>query len=236
MIKRRDNDKPMRSSGFFKWNDRDTAWWFGLKVGILLVSLFLVAGGCSKKPKKEPAEPAQKEAPKQAPEDLPPPKVPDTAIPGPPQWTFSSNAISFQIKADDMLNRYMDTSHTLVLCIYQLSDPNAFTDLAKDKDGIIKLLACTRFGETVSAVQKIIVHPGESRTSFMDRALGAQYVGIAGGYFDLNPDKATLLFKIPVDVHTKGLLFKKNFQIPGRLDVSLFLGPTEMKQSGPAAP
>lgn len=209
---------------------------FGLKgrktvFALLLIMLLFLAAGCGKKSDQKKDEPLQKEPPKTDPKDLPKPAVPEDAQPGSVQWTYGSNAISLQLKADSMLNSYEDKAHTLVLCVYQLSDPNAYTDMAKTQEGIIKLLQCTRFGDTVTGVNRIILQPNETRTVFLDRAVGTQYVAIAAGYYNVNPDKASTLFKIPIDVHKKGLIFKDTYLIPGRLDLGLFLGPGEIQQT-----
>lgn len=203
-----------------------------LAVVLAVVLISVLICGCGKKEDVKPAEQLAQPSPKMPPKELPQPEIPKTAQPGAVQWTFGSNAISLQIKADSQLNLFKDNPHTIVLCVYQLSDPNAYNDLAKDKEGIVKLLGCKRFGESVSGVERVILQPGEVRTVFLDRAVGAQYVALVAGYYDLKPEKTTLLFKIPVNVTKKGLIFKDTFMIPGRLDIGVFLGPLEMKRVG----
>ena len=127
---------------------------------------------------------------------------------------------------------YENNSHTLVLCIYQLSDPNAFNDLAKNKEGLTKLLGCSKFSDSVTSFQRLIFQPGELRSVSLDRAEKTQFVGIAAGYFKLDPGKVTRLYKIPVLAHTKGLLFKDRYHWPTTLSVNLFLGPQELKEVG----
>ncbi|MEW6261651.1 MAG: type VI secretion lipoprotein TssJ [Thermodesulfobacteriota bacterium] len=156
--------------------------------------------------------------------------IPITAEPGAPKYDYGSNAVILRLKADATLNQVDDQPHTLVLCVYQFSDPNAFQDLAKSKTGVIKLLNCQRFNEGVASVQKVILQPGESRNVILDRAEGAKFVGLAAGYFDLVPEKATRLIKVPVDVALKGWIFKDKYQIPARLDKRIFLGPSEIRE------
>jgi predicted component of type VI protein secretion system len=63
----------------------------------------------------------------------------------PPQWTYEKDAIRMHIKADDKLNLDEGEAHTLLLCAYQLSDPNTFNQLSNDQDGLYKLLECSLF-------------------------------------------------------------------------------------------
>ena len=201
-------------------------------IPMLLTVFFVIAlTGCGKKEEVKDAV-LDQPAPKVQPQDLPKPEVPPTAMPGAPEWTFGSNAISLQLKADSALNLFEDAPHTLAMCVYQLADPGAYTDMASTREGMIKLLGCEKFGETVSAVNRIILQPDEVRTVFLDRALGAKYVAVVAGFFELDPAKAAKLFQIPVDVTKKGLIFKDTFMIPGRLDLSIFLGPHEMRLVG----
>lgn len=158
--------------------------------------------------------------------------IPPTAEPGAPKWEFGSNAVTLRLRADNLLNSYENQPHTLVLCIYMLSDPNGFLDLAKNKEGVIKLLGCQRFSDTVVGMQRVVFQPGEVRTVQLDRAERTKYVALAAGYFDLVPDKATRLLPIPVDVATEGWIFKSKYQIPGKLDVYLFLGSNEIREGG----
>ncbi|MEW5724892.1 MAG: type VI secretion system lipoprotein TssJ, partial [Thermodesulfobacteriota bacterium] len=192
-------------------------------VAVTWLIVYTGVSGCGKKDEAKPSEPLEQPTPKVQPQDLPKPEIPETALPGAPQWTFGSNAISLQLKADSTLNLFEGNPHTLVLCVYQLADPNAYKDLASTKEGVVKLLAGQKFGETVSAVDRIIIQPGETRTVFLDRAVGAQYVGLVAGFFELDPAKASKLFQIPLDVSKKGLIFKDTYMIPGRLDLSIFL-------------
>jgi type VI secretion system VasD/TssJ family lipoprotein len=202
-------------------------------LALMLLAVFFVIAltGCGKKEEVKEAA-LDQPAPKVQPKDLPKPEVPPTALPGAPEWTFGSNAISLQLKADSSLNLFEDAPHTLAMCVYQLADPSAYNDLAGAREGVIKLLSCEKFGETVSATDRIFLQPGEIRTVFLDRALGAKYVAVVAGYFELEPAKAAKLFQIPVDVTKKGMIFKSTFMIPGRLDLSIFLGPREMRLVG----
>ena len=207
-----------RQEGFFGSGRRRLAAGIAL---ILAVLFWLAAGGCG-----------GKKAAGDGGGDKPKPEVPDTAIPGAPQWTYGSNAVVLRLKADATLNLYQGSAHTLVLCVYQLKDPNAYNELAKSTDGLVKLLACQRFGDSVAGVQRVIVQPGTERKIEMDRAEGAKYVAVAAGYFELDPNNASKLMKIPVDVVNQGWVFKDKYQLPGKLDVGLYLGPRGIQELG----
>ncbi len=127
-----------------------------------------------------------------------------------------------------MLNAYEDQSHTLALCVYQLKNPNTFKDLSKNEKGVLKLLSCKKSSDSVASVQRIIVYPGELRNVFLDRAEGAQWVGLAAGYYELDPAGATRLIKIPLEVIKKGIIFKKKYFIPNKLISRIHFGPSEI--------
>ena len=61
-------------------------------------------------------------------------------IPVEPKPTYTEKFISVHLKADSQLNLYGGSSHALHLCVYQLSDPNAFNQLSENEMGIGKLL------------------------------------------------------------------------------------------------
>jgi type VI secretion system VasD/TssJ family lipoprotein len=180
----------------------------------LIMILVLGLLGCSSKPK------------------VVQPQLPITADPGAPQWTYGSNAIRLQLRADQRLNLYDDQAHTLAVCLYQFTDPNNFNDLSKDQAGLLKLLKCEKSGADVAGVQRVIMQPGESRDLHLDRAEGAKFVGVVAGYYDLKAEKAALLLEIPIVVFKKGFIFTTKYQVPGQLDVQLNLGPTTISEVG----
>ena len=187
---------------------------FRLPAACLLMIMIPAVGlwGCSSKPK------------------VVPPQLPITAEPGVPQWTFGSNAIRVQLRADHRLNLFDDQAHTLAVCLYQFTDPNTFNDLSKDEAGLIKLLKCEKSGADVAAAQRVIMQPGESRDLHLDRAEGAKFFGVVAGYYKLKPEDAALLFDIPIVVFKKGFIFTTKYQVPGQLDLQFNLGPTNISE------
>ncbi len=145
-------------------------------------------------------------------------------------WGFGKNAIEISYTADKNLNLYDEKSHTVLMCLYQFSDPNVFNELSKSEDGLRKLLGCSRFDQSILGFMRIIVQPGEKKKLSLDRAENAKWAGIVAGYYNLSPDMATRLFEIPVVTERKWLLLKK--PIPGNLSVDLSLGPNKINQSG----
>ncbi len=144
----------------------------------------------------------------------------------PPEWGYEKGAIRLHLKADPQLNLYSGSPHTLLLCIYHLRDPNAFNQLADEKDGLPKLLECGRFDPAVTYVKRVVMQPGQELNESMDRAEGAKYVGIAAGYYQLQKERAVRFFQIPVVQERRGSTLVSK---PSVLNIDLLLGPQEMQ-------
>ena len=147
----------------------------------------------------------------------------------PPKWTYEKDAIEIHIKADPKLNLDDGVPHTLVVCLYQLKDPNAFNQLADDNDGIYKLLECGLFDSGVAASKRIIVYPGKDQTVTLDRAEGAKYVAVVAGYYVLQRARMIRMFDVPVVIEKKGFLKTTKMSKPGLLKIDLQLGPSQIK-------
>lgn len=163
--------------------------------------------------------------------------VPAAMAPDPAQgvsWSFQPGGIVMALKADRSLNLYDDKPHTVVLCVYQLSDPSKFNDLLKTSQGVIGLLPCERFDPSVASTQKLIVYPGEERTLKLDRAEKARFVGVVAGYYEISPPQVARLFPIDWEERTEGWvpLFKDTYREPVPLVVNLLLGPREIQEVG----
>lgn len=147
----------------------------------------------------------------------------------PPEWNYEKDAVKLHLKADPKLNLEEGTSHTLLLCVYQLKDPNAFNQLAGDTAGLYKLLECGLFDAAVATSKRLIARPGQDVTFSLDRAEGAKYIAVVAGYYTLQKDRMTRLFKIPVVVEKKGFFVRKKTQKPGPVDIKLTLGPLQIE-------
>jgi type VI secretion system VasD/TssJ family lipoprotein len=129
---------------------------------------------------------------------------------------YVKDAVTMNIKSDPRLNQYQERSHSLVLCMYELTEPNMFNQLSDERDGIYKLMECGRFDASVAFAKRQIVQPGVDVSSVMDRAEGVKYVGIAAGYYDLKKRGAIRMLPI------------KNTR-SGKIIVDLVLGPQEIQ-------
>lgn len=116
----------------------------------------------------------------------------------------SKNNITIIIKADPELNRYQNKPHALHLCIYQLKDPNGFNQLAEEKDGVPKLLECSRFDGTVVNAKRLVIQPGQELKDIRDKAEGARFVGIATGYYGTGKEKLTHLSPLSTGMFSSG--------------------------------
>lgn len=107
------------------------------------------------------------------------------------QSHFRKEGLTLLIQADPQLNRYQRNAHTLFLCLYQLKEPNGFTQLAQERDGLQKLLECTRFDGSVANARQYVIQPGQRLNEMRDRSEGARYLGVATGYFGSGKEKVT---------------------------------------------
>lgn len=110
--------------------------------------------------------------------------------------SYEKNALTITFKSDQQLNLYQGRPHSLVLCIYQLKEPNSFNQLADERDGIYKLMECGRFDGSVAYVRRHIIQPGENSSEVKGAAEGAKYLGIAAGYYDLSRKGSVRLLAI----------------------------------------
>lgn len=149
--------------------------------------------------------------------------------PSPPEWAYEKDAIEVSLKADPQLNYDEGVAHTLLVCLYQLKDPNAFNQLADDTDGIYKLLECSLFDSGVATAKRIIVRPGKDINVILDRAQDAKYVAVAAGYYVLERDRIVRLYDIPVVIEKKGFIKKTKVSKPGKLKLEIDLGPSQIK-------
>jgi len=138
---------------------------------------------------------------------------------GAPEWKYEKDAISLYYKSDSQLNSYQGNPHTLILCIFQLRDPNAFNQLIEEEGELSKLLECNRFDPGVTSSKKLVIQPGKENTEPFDRAEGTKYIGIVAGYYILQKERAVRLYGIPVSF----------FNNPKTLDVNLYLGAHEIQ-------
>jgi type VI secretion system VasD/TssJ family lipoprotein len=144
------------------------------------------------------------------------------------EWSYEPNAIRVNLTADRDLNYYDRGPHTVVVWVYQLSNPNKFNQLADDQQGLTKLLEGGQFDPSVGDYKREFVQPGRSLTMTLDRAEGAKYVGLVVGYYALNRESAARLSPIPVAQVTQGTMVVSK---PARIALDVHLGPQSIEKA-----
>jgi type VI secretion system VasD/TssJ family lipoprotein len=140
-----------------------------------------------------------------------------------PKYIYEEGAINLHLKSGPDVNLYDGKPHTLLLCVYQLKDPNAFNQLFDEEDGISKLLECSRFDASVMSSKRLVVQPKEETTKTLDRSEGTKYVGIIAGYFQMEKKNIMRLIQVPLGMFTGS---------PKKMDIALYLGPKELQEIG----
>jgi len=138
---------------------------------------------------------------------------------------YAKNAVIVNVNADPQLNLYAGTAHTLLVCIYQIKDPNALNQLAGDQEGLCRLLECSLFDASVAAANKMIIQPGQHEMFTFDRAEGTRYVAVVAGYSRIEKERILRLYDVPV----KGIirrLIGSRFDVLG---IDLKLGPQQIQ-------
>jgi type VI secretion system VasD/TssJ family lipoprotein len=136
-------------------------------------------------------------------------------------YEYEKDAISLHLKGDPNLNLFEKRPHTLLVCVYQLRDPNALNQVLQDAEDVTKLLECARFDPSILNTKKFILQPGKEINESLDRAEGARYIGIVAGYYNLDKQRASRIISVPVG----GTFGKK----ASKLDLDVFLGPDEIQ-------
>lgn len=150
----------------------------------------------------------------------------------PSQWRYEKEAVHVHLRADPQLNLYQGNPHTLLVCIYQLRDPNAFNQLSQEENGLYKLLECGSFDSSVANAKRLIVHPGQEMVTDLDRAEGARYVAVVAGYYTVERDGMVRLYDVPWYVETSGFLGQTKVAKPGPLKIELVLGSQQIEEFG----
>lgn len=115
-----------------------------------------------------------------------------------PQWIYEKDAITLRFRADKLLNMHEGAPHTLMLCVYQLSNDEMLKQMASNEDGIYQLLDCEQFDSSVKSAKRLIIHPGQDLTFIMDRLAGTRKIGFVAGYSKLEKDRIVRTLDIPV--------------------------------------
>jgi type VI secretion system VasD/TssJ family lipoprotein len=150
--------------------------------------------------------------------------------PSPPDWKYEKDAVTIQFRADQQLNERDGMAHTLLICVYQLRDPNTFNQYAGNTEGLTKLLECSLFDGSAVGSKRVILYPGQEQTILMDRAEGAKYLALVGGYFQLRTGGIVRLVDLPVIVEEKGWFRRTKISKPGPLVLEVTLGSQQIER------
>lgn len=135
---------------------------------------------------------------------------------------YGKEAVKLHFQSGADLNIHNDLAHTLLICVYQLKDPNAFKQLADEEKGLIRLLECSSFdAPSVTGFKKLVIQPEEKITKILDRAEGTKYIGIVAGYYRMNKDKMIRLLEVPIGFFTRRAK---------EMDIKLYFGSQEIQE------
>ncbi len=149
----------------------------------------------------------------------------------PPERVFEKNAINLWLKSDPNLNYHEGMSHTLLVCVYQLRDPNGFNQLVNDEDGLYTLLECSGFDGSVVNRERLTVHPDRDLKISLSRAEGAKYLAVVAGYYSIRKEDMTKMYEIPVLTKRRGFLWLTKYTELGPMELQLLLGKDQILSS-----
>lgn len=149
-----------------------------------------------------------------------------------PRWVFEKQAVKIHVKASNDLNMYNGRPHTLYICTYQLTNFNTFDRLARDPDGIHRLLECRLFDQSVASTNSKVIHAGEHVTLILDRAEQAQHLAVVAGYSaGLTSERVVRRHTFQTGKHLIRMLQQEYRCIPCELNIELSLGPHQIEYS-----
>jgi type VI secretion system VasD/TssJ family lipoprotein len=140
------------------------------------------------------------------------------------KWSYGDDGIQVAIHAAPLLNRSAGQAHTLALTVVQFTDPTAFMPYTKDPSKLAQLLLANDAPAGMLSLQRFFITPGEQQTLSLPRAEQAKYVGLAAGYYHLDPPRSTRLYQIGVEIDSTGFLIKSHSAAPAPLKIDLSLG------------
>lgn len=121
------------------------------------------------------------------------------------QLVSLKDGIRLDLQADEQLNFFNNQSHTLVLVVYQLSDPAYVQQLASTVDGIGELLESRPNDVSVVARRKLLIQPGENKQVYIDRASEGNYIALLAGFF--TDDVHSVYRVLHTDIRERNIFF-----------------------------
>jgi type VI secretion system VasD/TssJ family lipoprotein len=156
------------------------------------------------------------------------------------KWTYEVRAINLILKAVTDVNSVSGRPHSIVVGLFQMSDPNTFSGLTVTREGSVELLQKGKIDETIVDFRLLTMRPGEQKKVSVSRAEAARYIGIIAGYFKLNPKTDVKIFPIPGREIERGLVEKslaatsmisdQARAVPGKLNIIVDLGRIGSRQ------
>lgn len=117
---------------------------------------------------------------------------------------YVKDAIELKVGASPDLNFFNNQSHTVVLAVYELSDPNIFKQMLESSDGVSQLLEGKQFDSSALSRRREIVQPSDNKSIVMDRVEGARYVAVVAGFYSM---QGTTNFSRVYAIELKGGFF-----------------------------
>ena len=156
------------------------------------------------------------------------------------KWTYEVRAINLVLRAVADVNSVSGRPHSIVVGLFQMSDPNTFSGLSVTREGSVELLQKGKIDETIVDFRLLTMRPGEQKKVSVSRAEAARYIGVIAGYFKLNPKTDVKIFPIPVREIERGLVEKSLVAtsmisdqakaVPGKLNIIVDLGRIGSRQ------
>ena len=156
------------------------------------------------------------------------------------KWAYEVRAINLVMRAVADVNSVSGRPHSIVVGLFQMSDPNTFSGLSVTREGSVELLQKGKIDETIVDFRLLTMRPGEQKKVSVSRAEAAKYIGVIAGYFKLNPKTDVKIFPIPVREIERGLVEKSLVAtsmisdqakaVPGKLNIIVDLGRIGSRQ------
>lgn len=110
---------------------------------------------------------------------------------------YVKDAIELKIGAAPDLNFFNNQAHTVILAVYELSEPNMFKQMLESSDGVVQLLEGKQFDGSALSRRREVIQPGDNKSIVMDQVEGARYVAVVAGFYSMQgPTNFSRLYPI----------------------------------------
>lgn len=122
-----------------------------------------------------------------------PPRLP------PGSGLYESRALALHLAPSERLNSQSGEARTLVLKIIQMDDPTLLDDYRASAFRLADLMAADTPQLSASFLRenRVILHPGQSRSLTLDRVKGASHLVLLAGYFQMADDTSVRVLPLP---------------------------------------